>query len=224
MTAETQAIVFDFDGVIIDTETPDFVTWRQEFRAHGVELDRGLWSGFIGGGIGSFDICGHLEDLAGRALDRDEVRARRRRNYLEQVHANPILPGVLDYLAGAREMGLKVGVASSSSREWVQGHLERLGLDAGVESVRTRDDVSAVKPDPELYLACLEALGVSADRAIAIEDSAKGMTAALAAGMFCVVVPNPMTEAMDTSRAHLKLRSLADMPLTTLLGIAGGTA
>ena len=215
-----EAIVFDFDGVIIDTETPDFATWQEEFRAHGVELDRDLWTGFIGWGIGQFDVHGHLEDLAGRALDMDAVRARRRRNYLERVHASPVLPGVLDYFAEARETGMKIGVASSSSREWVQGHLERLGLAEWVDSVKTRDDVSAAKPDPELYLASLDALGVSAGRAVAIEDSAIGMTAAVAAGLFCVVVPNPMTEGMDTDRAHLRLRSLADMPLQTLLGIA----
>ena len=217
-----EAIVFDFDGVIIDTETPDFATWQQEFRAHGVELSRELWSGYIGAGIGSFDIYSHLEELTGRGLDRDEVEARRRRRYLDQVNANPLLPGVMDYLTTARQLGMRVGIASNSTREWVGGHVERRDLGGYIDAIRTRDDVRAVKPDPEVYLAALDAVGVPPERAVAVEDSPTGAAAAVAAGLFCVVVPNGMTEAMVFGRFDLRLGSLAEMALPELLDAASG--
>ena len=217
-----EAVVFDFDGVVIDTETPDFTTWQQEFRAHGVELSRELWSGYIGAGIGSFDIHSHLEELTGRVLDKDEVGTRRRRRYLEAVDANPILPGVTDYLATARRLGIEVAIASNSSREWVTGHLERLGLGGYFDAIRTRDDVSAVKPAPDVYLAALDAVGVPSGRAVAVEDSPTGAAAAVAAGLFCVVVPNGMTEGMGFGQVDLRLGSLAEMALPDLLDLAAG--
>ena len=217
-----EAIVFDFDGVIIDSETPDFSTWQQEFRAHGVELSRELWSGYIGAGIGSFDIYSHLEELTGRVLDRDDVGARRRRRYLDAVDANPILPGVMDCLTTARRLGIRVGIASNSTREWVEGHVERRGLSSYIDAIRTRDDVKEVKPAPDVYLAALDAVGVPPERAVAVEDSPTGAAAAVAAGLFCVAVPNGMTEAMGFGRVDLRLGSLAEMPLADLLDVAAG--
>ena len=220
------ALIFDFDGVIIDTETPDFTTWQEEFCAYGAELDRGLWEGFIGGGLGSFDIYQHLEDLTGEAVDRDQIQQRRRKRYLDLVEASPVLPGVLQYIAQARRLGLKLGVASSSNCAWVQGHLERRGLLGEFLLVVGREDVSAVKPDPELFLAAVEGLGSRRDSRMAIEDSANGVAAAKAAGLFCVAVPNPMTKDMSLGHADLRLEALTDMALSEVLALAaaGGHA
>ena len=137
-------------------------------------MSRDLWSSYIGARIGSFDIYTHLEELTGRELDRDEVGTRRRRRYLDTVNSNPILPGVMDYLTTARRLGIKVGIASNSTREWVEGHVERRGLGGYIDAIRTRDDVSAVKPAPDVYLAALEAVGVHPERAVAVEDSPTG--------------------------------------------------
>ena len=123
-----EAVIFDFDGVIIDTETPGYSSWQEVFNAHGVDLDRSLWARFIGGGVETFDVYQHLEDLIGGQLDRDAVRQKRRRRYLSCVESSPVLPGVLDYIQEARELGLKLGVASSSNRAWVEGHLKSRGL------------------------------------------------------------------------------------------------
>ena len=147
-----EALVFDFDGVIIDTETPEFATWQEEFEAHGVELDRALWSTIIGGGLVRFDVLAHLAELVGRDLDGEAIRARRRQRHLDLVDSSPLLPGVVDYLVRATELGPKVGVASSSSRQWVEGHLASRGLLEYVASIKCRDDVDNVKPDPELFL------------------------------------------------------------------------
>ena len=211
-----RALVFDFDGIVIDTETPDFETWCEAFEDHGVSLDRELWEDFIGSGLGSFDVYGHLEELVGRPIDLGTIRAERRARYLSAVEANPVLPGVEDMVSEARASGLKLGVASSSTREWVEGHLARRGLLSYFDAVRCRDDVAEAKPDPELYTSALAALGVDPACAIAIEDSANGVTAAKRAGMFCVVVPNAMTSSMRLDHADLRLQSLADVSLNDL--------
>jgi HAD superfamily hydrolase (TIGR01509 family) len=133
------------------------------------------------------------------------------------VLAQPLLPGVAGLVDSARAHGLKVGVASSSSREWVDGHLRRLGMLDRFDCVRTRDDVKNVKPEPELYLAVIDCLGVPAADALAIEDSPNGITAAKLAGLPCVAVPNPITSGLDLSEADLQLSSLADVTLSELL-------
>ena len=217
-----RALVFDFDGIVIDTETPDFVTWRRVFEEHGVSLDRELWEGFIGSGLGSFDVSSHLDELVGRPIATETLRAERRARYLAAVEASPVLPGVEDMISEARAAGLRLGVASSSTREWVEGHLARRGLLRYFDAVRCRDDVAATKPDPELYMSAVDALGVEPECAIAIEDSANGVTAAKRAGLFCVVVPNPMTSAMRLDQADLRLRSLADVSLGDLVEMAEG--
>jgi HAD superfamily hydrolase (TIGR01509 family) len=217
-----RALIFDFDGVVIDTETPDFVMWQGVFDDHGVSLDRWLWETFIGAGMGSFDVSQHLEEMVGRSIDRDKISTDRRARYLSAVEANPVLPGVTDLVSGVRAAGLKLGVASSSRRDWVEGHLARRGLLDYFDAVRCRDDVSAAKPDPELYTSALAALGVEPESAIAIEDSANGVTAAKRAGMFCVVVPNAMTSSMRLDHADLRLQSLADVSLDDLIEAADG--
>jgi len=212
-----EAVIFDFDGVVLETETPDYETWRDEFVTHGVELDWSLWTSFVGGRPGTFDIYGHLEDLAGHAVDRDLVGKRRRKRYLSRVDSSPILSGVVDYMAGTKELGLKLGVASSSSRQWVEGHLTNRDLMHYVGAVRCRDDVTNVKPDPELFLSAASALGVAPERCVVIEDSANGVTAAKRAGMYCVVVPNSMTKDMAVGHADVRLGSLGEVTLSDLI-------
>ena len=212
-----EAIVFDFDGVIIDTETPEYVSWQEVFRSHGVELDWAVWSRLVGTRAEDFDMLDHLEELVGRPVNRRSVEERRRRLDRELIERAPLLPGVLDYIRAARDMGLRLGVASSSSRRWVVGHLERRGLLQYFQVVRAADDVERVKPDPELYLSALESLGAAPEGAVAIEDSPNGIAAAVEAGLFCVAVPNPITRRMDLGRAHLRLDSLARLPLPSLL-------
>lgn len=210
-----KALVFDFDGLIIDTETPLHDSWSEMFDSYGVKLDREAFEGSIGGA--DFDIYQLLEELSGQCIEREVVRPRTRSRYLERVERNPVLPGVEDYLITARGMGLKLAVASSSRPGWAAGHLERRGLLRHFEFVLSEGDVSNVKPDPELYATAARRLGVRPQDALAIEDSANGLVAAKSAGLYCVVVPNPMTEDMDFGSADIRLNSLSDMPLKSLL-------
>lgn len=214
---DISALIFDFDGVILDTETPFFDVWQNIFVEHGAVLDPALWKQFIGSEFGAFDIYSHLEELSGQTLDRDELRLQMRGRYLAKVESNPVMPGIVDYVNEARSLGLKVGVASSSDSAWVQGHLSDRGLLDHFDAITTKDDVSNVKPDPEVYLLAADRLGAEPADAIAIEDSFNGVTAAKRAGMNCVAVPNPMTSDMSFEHADLRLSALTDMPLQVML-------
>ena len=212
-----EALIFDFDGVIIDTETPDYGTWQEVFDVNGAHLDRSLWQRIIGGGTERFDVYQHLEDITGARLDRDAIQRSRRERYLGLIRSSPLLPGVLEYIEDARRLGLKLGVASSSDRVWVEGHLSERDLRSLFDCVVTREDADSIKPAPDLYRVALKRLSVCPGRAVAIEDSLNGVVAAKGAGMFCVAVPNPMTMDLPLDNADLRLDALSEMGLETLL-------
>jgi HAD superfamily hydrolase (TIGR01509 family) len=212
MVTVIRAVVFDFDGLVIDTEGPVYQGWVEVYAEYGQHLPVDFWSTIIGRGQTYFDAIADLERRVGRPLDREAVQARWRRRARELVAGLQTRPGVREWHAEALARGVKLGVASSSSRTWVTGHLERLGLD-GWHCVRCRDDVERAKPAPDVYLAALSCLGVAATEAVALEDSATGVEAAKAAGLHCVAVPGPMTSNHDFSRADLLLASLADSSL-----------
>jgi len=152
-------------------------------------------------------------------VDREGLTARQREREAELIAAESALPGVDQYVADAKRLGLKLGLASSSDCPWVYRHLERLGLREQFDSIKCADDVTHVKPSPELYEAVLEELGLGPEEAIAVEDSPHGITSAQAAGLFCVVVPNSLTRQLPTDHADLHLESLADLPLENLVSL-----
>jgi HAD superfamily hydrolase (TIGR01509 family) len=212
-----RALILDFDGLILDTEGPAYQAWVEVYEEFGAELPLSVWQTWVGGSVHGFDPCGYLEGQLGRAVDRETLTERALAREGELIGAKGILPGVEEYIADAKRLGLKLGVASSSDREWVFRYLEQLGLREQFESIKCEDDVERVKPAPDLYLAVLDELGVRPEEAIALEDSPNGITSAQAAGLFCVVVPNPLTRQLHTDHADLHLNSLADMPLEALL-------
>ncbi|HZR44121.1 MAG TPA: HAD family hydrolase [Ktedonobacteraceae bacterium] len=212
-----KALIFDFDGLIIDTEVPDYQSWQEIYQERDCQLPLALWTGYIGKAAELFDAYAHLEQLSGQPVDRATVRIRRRKRYIELVAAQPILPGVEAYITTAKRLGLKLAVASSGTREWVVGHLTQRGLLAYFDQITCADDVQRAKPDPDLYLTTLAALGIQAEEAIALEDSPNGVLAANRAGIFCVAIPNPLTCQLPLDHADLRLASLQDLPLEDLL-------
>lgn len=216
MTAPVRALVFDFDGLILETEEPEYTAWSEIYRKHGEALSLELWGDVIGRGPGFFDPVAELEERLGRELEGEVIRRSQRVRHDELIAALDVLPGVTAYLADARRLGLRLAVASSSSRRWVGGHLERLRL-TDFDCVRCRDDVVNAKPWPDLYLAACECLGVAPSEAVALEDSANGIRAAKAAGLRCVAVPSRMTAGLDLSAADLRVESLAAQSLGDLL-------
>lgn len=212
-----RALVFDFDGLILETEIPVLESWRRVYEEHGVELPMDTWLETIGTADHEFDPFAHLQELVGRPLQREPMQSRRILHRDAILHAQETLPGVRDYIEEGRRMGLKLAVASSSRRRWVVGHLERLGIHEHWDAVKTADDVEKTKPDPALYLAAVEALGVQAAEAIALEDSRNGVLAAKSAGLWCVGVPANLTRDMDLSDADVILGSLSDLSLPDLI-------
>jgi beta-phosphoglucomutase-like phosphatase (HAD superfamily) len=179
-----------------------------------------LWSRIIGT-VSDFDGFADLEQRLARPLDREAIDVRRVARERELADALPLLPGVVEWRDDARRLDLKLGIASSSTRPWVTGHLQRLGL-GDWDCIRCREDTRRAKPDPDLYLSALECLGVAPSAAIAVEDSLNGLTAAKRAGLFCVAVPCSMTAHMDLSAADLRLSSLTERSLDEVLAIVGG--
>ena len=213
------AIVVDFDGVILDTETPLYSSWQEMYSRHGVHLDLELFATYIGG-ADYFDFHTHLEEQTGLKLDRQSLMEERRGLYSEHVAGNTVLPGVKDYLSEARARGFRIGLASNSDIGWVGSNLNELGLYDKFDVLKTRDDVVNVKPDPEIYLAALHDLKTDPGHVIAIEDSASGVAAAKAAGLFTVAVPNPITKYHNLDGADVIMESLASTPFSNLAAMA----
>ena len=225
MGKRIKALIFDFDGLILETEAPVYKSWCEVYERYGLTLPLEEWGKIVGTADAEhFNPLSRLEDLLGKPLENhDEILRSRREKEMEMVYAQPVMPGVQAYLRDAKGLGLKLGVASSSSRDWVVGHLQRLGLLSYFDRIYTSDDVERTKPDPALYYLVLKGLGVSADEAIVFEDSPNGIYAAKKAGIFCVAVPNEITKQLPIDGADMRLESLEDIQLTALLAkVKGG--
>lgn len=215
-----KALIFDFDGLILDTETPEFHVWQEIYREYGCELSAETWGQVVGGyGLSDFDAARHLEQLVGRPLDQDALRTRHRLESDLLTAKQPILPGVADYLNDAKQLGLKLAIASSSPHSWVDAHLKRLELFEYFSSIICADEVERVrtKPHPDLFLKTLAALNLNVEESIVFEDSPNGVKAARAAGIFVVAVPNPITAQLELDGADIIIPSLAAKPLKHLL-------
>jgi HAD superfamily hydrolase (TIGR01509 family) len=206
------ALIFDFDGLIVDSESPGFQAWSEIYAAHGCSLPFDRYSACIGT-IGGFDLHAFLEKQSGRSLDRADLERACSARWLELVHAQPLLPGVAACVSSAKRRGLRLAIASSSTQDWVSRNLRKFGLFDAFDAICTSDHVSAVKPDPSLYLLALERLGVNADAAVAFEDSPNGILAAKRAGIFCIAIPNPLTRDLPLDLADRRLRSLDEFDL-----------
>ncbi len=212
-----RALIFDFDGLILETEGPSYQSWIQVYRSFGLSLPFSTWSTIIGTTQGPFDPLTELKRQVSGDINWAAVELQRQLDEQALIDAQPVMPGVVQYLQDARLLGLKIGMASSSSCKWVLGNLARLGLECFFDCIRAADDVRWVKPNPELYTAVLDGLGVQAGEAIALEDSPYGIQAAKQAGVYCVAVPNLLTSRLDLSQSDLQLSTLAEMPLAKLL-------
>ena len=206
---DVKALIFDFDGLIVDSEGPGYVAWSEVYELHGCPLPFEKYSACIGT-VGGFDLHAYLEEQSGRALDREGVEAACNSRWDELMKNQPLLPGIADTIAAAKARGLKLAVASSSTRDWVAGNLNKFGLLDRFDAICTRDDVPIVKPDPALYTLALKRLSVQAHEAIAFEDSPNGILAAKRAGLFCVFVPNPLTRQLSGELADRHLNSMEE--------------
>jgi HAD superfamily hydrolase (TIGR01509 family) len=216
-----KALIFDFDGLILDTETPVYRSWVEIYQRFELTLPFDAWVGIIGTSAAEhFDPFDQLDAQLNRILDRKKLAAERRAIELSLVIKNPVLPGVERLIAAAQKTGLKLAVASSSSRDWVEGHLIRLKMIQHFDVICCSEDVPRTKPNPALFLLALEHLKLNSNEAIVLEDSPNGITAANRANIFSVAIPNDMTRGLEFSHADLKLASLADNSLESLIRLA----
>jgi HAD superfamily hydrolase (TIGR01509 family) len=213
-----KALIFDFDGLILDTETPEVLVWQSIYKEHGFELPVDEWQKTIGGyGISNFDAAEHLSLLSQGRLDTVSSRVRYREEADKIIHASPILPGVMHMIEQAKENGLQVAIGSSAPHSWVDEHVKRLGIFDYFDHIICQDDVppGRTKPNPDIFLKALDQLNVKKNAAVVFEDSPNGVTAARRAEIFVVAVPNPLTVKMGVA-GDITVPSLIELSLHDL--------
>jgi HAD superfamily hydrolase (TIGR01509 family) len=203
-----RAVLFDFDGVLVDTEWAIYQSWRRVFEDHGHPLPLEIYTRCIGSDFATWSPKIHLEELTGIGFDWHDLDARRQQEILlDHTHEGPMCGAValLEKLASAE---MPCAVVSSSSRRWVGGWLEKLGLAGYFKTVVCRGDAPRIKPAPDLFLEAATRLAIAPADCLVIEDSLNGVTAAKAAGMPVWVVPNRVTASLDFSAADRVFPSL----------------
>ena len=208
-----RALVFDFDGLILDTETPLIDAYARVHAAHGVPFDRALFLRCVGHADFTFDPWHGFSPHA----DRAALELERRASKDELLSAQPILPGVVALLDAAQARGFQIGLASNSDHAWVDSHLARLGLFERFAFIACREDVPSPKPEPDLYRHVLNRFGLRGHQAIAFEDSHAGSLAAKRANLWAVAVPNESTAHHDFAHVDLRVPSLAAVTLEGLI-------
>jgi HAD superfamily hydrolase (TIGR01509 family) len=211
-----QAIVFDFDGLLMDTETTMFECWKYEWRQHGLELDPATFFADHGGDI-TDERYRQLAAAVGSGFDYQTSHARRTA-YREELNRQlGLREGVEAWVTQARDAGMRCAVASSSPEQWVTGLLGRTGLLDAFTAMAFGNEVPAHKPAPDVYQLALSRLGLAPTQAVAVEDTPHGVAAAKAAGMATIAIPNPFADASRFAAADLLLRSAADLTLKAAL-------
>jgi len=205
------AVLFDFDGVIVDTEWAIYQAWRRTFLAHDHDLPLELYTHCIGSDFATWSPKAHLEDLTGASFDWHQLDAARQVEIMAELEGQGAMPGVVRLLDQLKADGRRLAVVSSSSHQWVDGWLEKLRLSSYFETTVCRGDAPRIKPAPDLYQEAARRLGLPAGECLVIEDSVNGLVAAKQAGMRVWAVPNRVTAALDFSGADRLLVSLADL-------------
>jgi len=217
-----KALIFDFDGLILDTETPQYEAWREIFAENGAELSLDEWAVCLGTHSEVFDAVGLLQRLTGHPFERNAINSQFTSRSMTTIINSPPLPGSAALIEHASKSGLLLGLASSSPRSWVTSLLQRLSLFDLFDCIFCAEDVAQVKPSPELYKLTLQQLCVSPEATIAFEDSPNGITAARKAGIFCVGVPNALSRFLDIHHADMIIPSLDALPPDELIKMIQG--
>lgn len=209
-----KAVIFDFDGTIIDTETIWFEVYKEVFKEKfDVELPLEEFVKVIG--TTDEVLYQYIENQVGMKINPREINELANQRFLHKKGILEVREGVKEKLDEAKELGLKIGLASSSSREWVEGFLRQFDLWSYFSVIKTKEDVTKVKPDPALYIKALEELEVEPQEALAIEDSANGAMAAVEAGMKCIVIPNQVTAFLTFHEKTIRSESFIDFSFNT---------
>jgi HAD superfamily hydrolase (TIGR01509 family) len=215
-----QAVVFDFDGLVVDTETPEYTIWAEIFAEHGQHLTVLEWGKSVGAAPGTWTATEVLESLIG-PYDKEAVKTDHKNRLKARTDSLGPMPGILDWVADLQREGIPHGIASSSVAEWVNRFLETAGLVGVFPVIVTRTETLRAKPNPDLYLEACRQLGADPAASVAFEDSTNGIKAAKAAGMWGIAVPCPVTVTFDFSMADRVVPSLAEFRLPDLVQMMG---
>ncbi|MEK4084251.1 HAD family hydrolase [Psychrobacillus sp. FSL K6-1415] len=211
-----KGVIFDFDGLIVDTETTWYEAFKEVFyESHQINIDLLGYSQCIG--TGNDVLYNYFRELAGETVNCEMLEKHAAIRYETMMKAPILREGVKDYLDEAKQNNLKIALASSSSKSWVHKYLTQLNIMEYFEVINTQDDVSNIKPDPELYLKTLIDLGLSREETIVFEDSLNGLSAAKQAGIRCVIVPNNVTKHLKFENFDERIKSMGEISLSELL-------
>jgi HAD superfamily hydrolase (TIGR01509 family) len=219
-----RALLLDFDGTMLETESSSYGSWRDLLAEHDYELTHDTWSAAVGT-INGVDPAALLERHLGAPVDRAALEDRQSALHREMLAEEVLRPGIQRLVDDARARGVHTAIVTSASERWVREHLRRLGLDRDWEHIVAADgDPARAKPAPLLYEEAIALLGISAAEGVAIEDSPNGVIAAKAAGLVAVAFPNPITERMNLDQADVVITDLEGLGLDGLLARLGRTA
>ncbi len=207
-----RGLIFDFDGLIVDTESAIIDSWQTIHREDGLAARPEVLHALVG----HVDVATDIWEAYPPTCDKAALERRHRTLARALMAAAPVRPGVAALLAEARAAGLRLAVASNSSHHHVEGQLALRGLLPLFDAVLCREDVPLGKPEPDLYLAALERLGLAAHESMAFEDSVPGHVAAARAGLRVIVTPNPATARHEFPHAHRRWDSLYSVTLSQL--------
>jgi len=203
-----RALLFDFDGVLLDTEWAIYQTWVELFKKNGQDLPLSVYVQCIGSDFETWSPEKHLEDLTGKNFDWPTINTERNVEIRRNIEVLDAMAGVRDLLTHCGQVGLPCAVVSSSSHSWVDPWLEKLGLIPDFATIVCKGDAPRIKPAPDLYLEGVKRMGFPAAECLVIEDSLNGMQAAHDAGCPVAAIPNRITEVIDFSKAEYQYETL----------------
>lgn len=207
-----KALLFDFDGIIIDTEWPIYQTYQQLYRMSGHVLELETYVRCIGSDFQDFSPQSHLEELTGKKFDWERINTQRQRHIESEIEKLDALPGIRDSIKYAQKNEIRLAVVSSSSHNWVDRWLQKLSLFEDFETIVCRGDAEKIKPAPDLFQEALRRFDIAPEEALVIEDSHNGLLAAKAAQIPSVAIPNRITAGIDFSIANTVLVSAKHLP------------
>lgn len=210
-----KGIIFDFDGLIVDTETLWYEVFKEIMEEYQVKLPLEEFAKVIG--TTDKVLNEYFEAQSGMSIIEANLHTKKYDLYHQKAGHLELREGVLHYLEEARKLQLKIGLASSSGRDWVESYLRKFNIYDYFEVIKTKEDVEQVKPDPSLYIKAMEDLKMIPEETIAFEDSLNGSKAAISAGIKCVIVPNPVTAQLAFENYHLRLSSMAEKSLSQVI-------
>lgn len=218
-------MIFDFDGVVLDSETPEYESHRRIYERCGVALTVDEWCGAIGLWTEGHDekrfetLC----ERSARAPARAAYHEERRRIFAELVPGEP-MRGIRKLLLALNDAGVPTAIASTAPSRWVVPAADRIGVRPLFRAIVTGEEVARRKPAPDVYVEAARRLDVDPARSVAIEDSAPGVAAARAAGMRTVAIPHWLTASHDLAGADVTVAHAGELTPDRLRQILDSTA